>query len=995
MPRPIHTATPKLLVIDPRGLKIRGVAYHRSQVDQAAEARITRHFFDAAARLTGQWDPRLVTLSNTANLATVYSLTAQPLLTESVDAGWHLRLHGCAGEARCEWDGRNTQRESTYDAMLRRVALTEQAQNASPCVTERLTYGDASPAFARLNQCTTLIRHDDSAGSRSYDGYSLLGQPLVQTQRFLSSLLMPDWPQATSEREALLERNEQGAVSYTTCWQYDALANVLSQTDAQRNIQFNHYDVAGQWVRSSLQPAAQSLPRPLLEQAVYNACGQVVEERFANGVITTATYSPWGGRLKNLRSMKGSNVLQNLTYTHDAIDNILSIEDAAQPTDWFNGEQVDPISRFVYDTLGQLIEATGRESVSAAIQPSLPGLVLPGGGDASRLRNYSQTFRYDNAGNVLNVKHGQWAQRTMKVDALSNRSLYQADADNPPDISTSFDSNGNLLRLQGTQTLHWDVRNQLQRATQVKREDSDNDDEVYVYGTGGHRQRKVRVQQARAVVHTAEVRYLPGLEIRTNTATGEVQHVSSIRAGSIDVRYLHWTARRKGLPLPQWRYALSDHLGSSTLELDEQADVISHEGYYPFGGTAWWAARSAVDATQKVIRYSNKERDATGLYYYGLRYYAPWLQRWINPDPLGPIDGLNLYAMVQNNPINHVDMLGGVKQPNEIAKAAAASILRDGASTALAATARYFATEGLNSLPVDAATITATSIAGGLAGGVAVGAMGFGLGARLVASTRLGTSTTARNLGGAVGGAIGFMVGATPSLIGYLSAMSSLATDQPVHNQQAIAQLGATLNSVIREPAQRVISGFGPNIGWTHRPHVRAIAGGAAFYGAALAGVGALAPSMPAQFNGIAGSVIGESLDALGGTVARGISNGTAYKPGTNTLTNPFSATERRGTFIGMTTRTALSAAVALPRLALTETSTAGGSALSRVPTMLSEARSLISSYMVEGLTQQDYMETGINLDPSTMSRSSSSVASNDEPGIAMGPLQNYQRRTF
>ncbi|MFD2882680.1 RHS repeat-associated core domain-containing protein [Pseudomonas lini] len=53
-----------------------------------------------------------------------------------------------------------------------------------------------------------------------------------------------------------------------------------------------------------------------------------------------------------------------------------------------------------------------------------------------------------------------------------------------------------------------------------------------------------------------------------------------------------------------------------------------------------------------------KERDASGLYYYGHRYYAPWLQRWISPDPAGTVDGLNLYCMVGNNPLRFVDHKG-------------------------------------------------------------------------------------------------------------------------------------------------------------------------------------------------------------------------------------------------------------------------------------------------------------------------------------------------
>nr|WP_269807942.1 RHS repeat-associated core domain-containing protein [Pseudomonas agronomica] len=94
------------------------------------------------------------------------------------------------------------------------------------------------------------------------------------------------------------------------------------------------------------------------------------------------------------------------------------------------------------------------------------------------------------------------------------------------------------------------------------------------------------------------------------------------------------------------------------MELDQDARLISHEGYYPFGGTAWWAADSQVQASYKTVRYSGKERDSAGLYYYGFRYYAPWMMRWINPDPAGPVDGLNLYAMVGNNPLSYVDLTG-------------------------------------------------------------------------------------------------------------------------------------------------------------------------------------------------------------------------------------------------------------------------------------------------------------------------------------------------
>jgi RHS repeat-associated protein len=48
----------------------------------------------------------------------------------------------------------------------------------------------------------------------------------------------------------------------------------------------------------------------------------------------------------------------------------------------------------------------------------------------------------------------------------------------------------------------------------------------------------------------------------------------------------------------------------------------------------------------------------TGLYYYRNRYYDPELGRFITPDPVGPVDGPNLYTYVGNNPVNYVDPLG-------------------------------------------------------------------------------------------------------------------------------------------------------------------------------------------------------------------------------------------------------------------------------------------------------------------------------------------------
>jgi RHS repeat-associated protein len=73
------------------------------------------------------------------------------------------------------------------------------------------------------------------------------------------------------------------------------------------------------------------------------------------------------------------------------------------------------------------------------------------------------------------------------------------------------------------------------------------------------------------------------------------------------------------------------------------------------------AARDVAAAEPKVLRYSGKQADdSTSLYYYGGRYFAPWLGRWLSADPAGPTDGLNLYAFVRDNPVTLLDSDGRV-----------------------------------------------------------------------------------------------------------------------------------------------------------------------------------------------------------------------------------------------------------------------------------------------------------------------------------------------
>ncbi|WP_421535046.1 RHS repeat-associated core domain-containing protein [Pseudomonas marginalis] len=579
------------------------------------------------------------------------------MLTESVDAGWRLQLWGAAGELQMGWDGRGTRTRHTYDALLRPLALFEQCLDAQECCMGQTLYGTQTTDSTAHNQCGQPIRVDDTAGSRQVHAYSLQGAPLAETRRFLQQLATPDWPQAIEHRDALLEPT--GA---TTHWQYNSLGAVLRQTDALGNSQATDYNIAGQAIGTRLQLNGQP-ERSVISNIVYNAFGQITTETAGNGVTTQATYRPDTGVLLRLVAQRPDKTrLQDLRYDYDPVGNVVSIADETHSVRHFANARIEPINTYQYDTLSQLINATGREAGSSGYGPQLRVSV-----DPNQLVNYTQTYDYDAAGNLHTLQHrgAQRYTRHLQTAERSNRSLMQqADGQLPDahDVDAGFDANGNLQQLQPGQTLHWDGRNQLCRVTPVTRDDGVDDSEHYLYDGGGQRLCKVRISQAKTVRHIAHERYLPGLQIREDSASGETLHVITVQSpGRNTVRVLHWaTNTPEGVDNDQLRYGIGDHLGSSTLELDSDAHLVSQEGYYPYGGTAWWAASNQTEVKYKTVRYSGKERDATGLYYYGFRYYAPGWGRWLNPDPAGGVDGLNVFRMVRNNPVSYKDDDGHV-----------------------------------------------------------------------------------------------------------------------------------------------------------------------------------------------------------------------------------------------------------------------------------------------------------------------------------------------
>ncbi len=99
-------------------------------------------------------------------------------------------------------------------------------------------------------------------------------------------------------------------------------------------------------------------------------------------------------------------------------------------------------------------------------------------------------------------------------------------------------------------------------------------------------------------------------------------------------------------------YYHADHLGSTRLVTDSNKSIVTAVTYHPFGESY------SVESSEDYL-FTGKEKDSTGLYYYGARHYDPDLGRFLTRDPysgnLVKPQSLNQYTYCYNNPLLFVD----------------------------------------------------------------------------------------------------------------------------------------------------------------------------------------------------------------------------------------------------------------------------------------------------------------------------------------------------
>jgi insecticidal toxin complex protein TccC len=667
----INRGTPNVTVHSNQGLAVRQLQFYRREVGEAAQVRTHLRHYNSAGQLKSGIDPRLSSAYLKNSSATIpnqqqqNTLSSKVLKSDNVDAGTRVLFSDVRGLALWSWDSRGTESRFDHDKLRRVSAVHEKERGKESVCRERFRYGEASDIGAKNNTVGQLIKHYDTAGLQLIPEYNLLGTATQSERTFLKAEAIVNWTEDEQENIKALEEQ-----SYLSSSESNALGETLSQIDAANNARHTRYDIAGQVSQTTLQLPGEA-EKTLTHHRLYRATGQLQSETLGNGVQLHYTYEVDTQRLKEKLAARLSDdkVLQSLHYSYDPVGNILSIADQAQEPEYYKNDKTESINHYVYDSLYQLISADGVESEQTSCETScLPHAITFGNNDASRLVPYQRHYDYDAGGNLFEIKHrgANTCTQELTIESLSNRGIEKRSSG--PTLQESFDANGNLLYLNIGKLLSWNARNQLQETIQIERADNISDKESYLYDGLGVRVQKTRIYLTETQIHTERVRYLSGVELREHWQTGlqeqnkritEELHLISAQAGDVPVKVLHWeTGKPDAIENDATYYSLSDHLGSNQIELNNAGEITSFESYYPYGGTAIWSSKNQIESNYKYTRYSGKERDHSGLYYYGYRYYMPWLGRWLSADPSGVADGLNLFRMARNNPITFVDDFG-------------------------------------------------------------------------------------------------------------------------------------------------------------------------------------------------------------------------------------------------------------------------------------------------------------------------------------------------
>jgi len=311
-------------------------------------------------------------------------------------------------------------------------------------------------------------------------------------------------------------------------------------------------------------------------------------------------------------------------YGYDPVDQLIS-ETATQ-----NGQNVQT-ANYTYDPMRNRSQKTYQNGSDPLHTVSYTNNSLnqtTGTSNADGTTTKQSTFSYDANGNTTQINGSDNSATQYTYDDADRLSSIVYKSAQGVNVSKSTFAYDGLSRLRISQQYDWDT----QTSAWVQQSE------------------KHRIYDGMDVIQERD-----GNNAVTNSYT---------RNGNIGgiLAMIHYTPDGNGGFTSDKYFYHYDGRGDVTQLTNDSQNIVAKYTYDAFGNTI----SSGAAADLNLYRFSTKE-EIKGLYYYGYRFYAPGLGKWINRDPIQEAGGVNIYGFVGNNPTNLNDRHGLVTGVDDLA----------------------------------------------------------------------------------------------------------------------------------------------------------------------------------------------------------------------------------------------------------------------------------------------------------------------------------------
>ena len=459
--------------------------------------------------------------------------------------------------------------------------------------------------------------------SRSQTRYNSLGWRLAETTAVVSSEAVVGVPLIVQR-----QYDDAGGIIGLTYPNGRQLAFVKDALDRVTSVQnlANGVDYPGDPARPEVSEVAR----------MEYAGRRRVRCRYGNATTIDYAYDA-DGRLIEIAHASASGPMLAIQYLFDAVSNARLRQDIRQ-----SGGQGEA---FGYDSLYRLVSETPTTptpiDVLALAPPSalVPEPIPDRQADIDRLVGpleqppAPRTYDYDLVGNRTGEQLPAGGRVAYTVNGLDQYTTRD-------DETFGYDRNGNL-RDSARHRSGYDCLNRL-----VNSEELAGD------------------QQTRRFLHDVAGRRI--LDISAGAITQFVWDgadlIAEYRDSAVSALYVHDDAVDRPLQIAtggreHWYHA--DLVGSARLLTDNAGTQSASYRYSAFGATEDETGNGGFNP----LRFTGRRLDPNGTYDFRARQYDPRLGRFLQRDPLGTVNGTNVYAYAINNPLTLSDPSGTNARP--------------------------------------------------------------------------------------------------------------------------------------------------------------------------------------------------------------------------------------------------------------------------------------------------------------------------------------------